>query len=69
MYITTYRQPGRAEKQRIEHKSADPLYALACELGGVRKITWLSAKKAEVEYLNGYSETLTDVSTRHYHRV
>ena len=68
MYITTYNQPGRAEKQRLVHYSADTLYALACALGQVRKIRWTSAHTAVVEYLNGYSETLTNVSTRRSRR-
>lgn len=68
MYITTYNQLGRAEKQRLVHNNADTLYALACALGQVRKIRWTSARTAEVEYLNGYSETLTNVSTRRYNR-
>ena len=68
MYVTTYNMPGRADKQRLVHDSADTLYALACALGEVRKIRWTSARTVEVEYLNGYSETLRNVSTRRYNR-
>ena len=68
MYITTYNVPGRADKQRLVHDSADPLYARTCELEAVRRIRWTSANTAEVEYLNGYSETLKNVSTRRYKR-
>lgn len=68
MYVTTYNVPGRADKQRLVHDSADPLYALACSLGRVSKIRWTSANTAEVEYLNGYSETLKNVSTRRFKR-
>lgn len=68
MYKTTFRRPGRADKQCVEHRSPEPLYALACELGAVRRIHWSSAHTAEVEYLNGYVETLKDVKTRRYRR-
>lgn len=68
MYVTTYNVPGRADKQRLVHDSVDTLYALAVALGNVRRIRWTSAHTAEVEYLNGYSETLRNVSTRRYNR-